>query len=131
MKTHTAKKPPSTGKLCPLTKPAPSLNKYKIPSVISSTSANRPNGVRLRNILDRSSVQYGMPIGVITAVGLTLLTRIPRGPSSLANERVNASTAAFDALYKAKQSKLRNELIDATFTMQPPSRMNGSKVCDT
>jgi hypothetical protein len=43
------------------------------------------------------SFHASSPIGVKVTVGLTLLTRMPEGPSSAASTRVMASSAAFEA----------------------------------
>jgi hypothetical protein len=52
--------------------------------------------------------------------GAMALTRIPRGPSSLANARVSAMTAAFDALYAEMLAPPPSPAIEARFTIEPP-----------
>lgn len=90
--------PPSIGIECPLINDDLSLSKNIIGSLTSFNSAKRCNGI-LHFIFSAlvGSLQFGMLILVRTTVGLTLFTRIWRGPSSRAKERVNASTAAFEA----------------------------------
>jgi len=75
----------------------PSLSKNTIGAAISSSVAQRPNGIVSRNGFSMSSrPQYHADIGVITTVGCTPLTRILCEPSSMAETRVILSSAAFD-----------------------------------
>ena len=65
---------------------------------ISSTSPMRLSGVRTSISLRKSpSIPEAWSPSVTTVPGLMALTRILRGPSSLASDFVIASTAAFVA----------------------------------
>ena len=76
---------------------AASLSRKVIGAAISSSVAHRPSGIASRNGPSTSSrPQYHADIGVITTVGLTLLTRMLYLPSSNAETRVMLSTAAFE-----------------------------------
>ena len=51
--------------------------------------------------------------------GATALTRIPWCPSSCANARVSAASAAFEALYTDSGDSFWNALALTTFTITP------------
>jgi hypothetical protein len=94
---HTQVYPPSIGSETPVIIEAPSPSRNTIGDAISSSVAQRPSGIASRKGGPTSErPQYQADIGVITTVGLTLLTRMPYRPSSSAETRVMLSSAAFE-----------------------------------
>src|SRR4051794_1951761 len=87
--------PPSTLMVSPLTKDARSLARKTATPAISDGRPSRPRAI-VCSILRRAS--GGMGASTSIGPGATTFTRRPRGPSSLANDRVRPTSPAFDAV---------------------------------
>src|SRR5690606_12012679 len=105
--------PPSTLKISPWTKLASSLRRKAIAFELSSSVPLRRSGIRAARFSYSSFVLRPIAPGVGTEAGDTALTRIPRGPSSAAITRVNATTAPFTELYADVFGKPRAATGDA------------------
>jgi hypothetical protein len=93
-------KPPATSSLSPVIQLESAEAKKTAADAMSSGFPSRPSGACDSNIV-RNSPSVNPPAvepSVTTTPGLIELTRILRGPSSFANVRVIASTAALLAL---------------------------------
>src|SRR4051795_13004348 len=100
---------------------ASSLRRKAIGPAMSSSVAQRCSGIWSRNGPSISGLpQYQADIGVITTVGLTLLTRIPYCPSSSAETRVMLSSAAFEDPYEMCPRNATSDAWLDTLTIDPP-----------
>ena len=84
------------GRLTPLIMAAASLSRNRMGLATSCGVAKRRSGIAASiGPLLAGSLQARSAIGVRVTVGLTLLTRMPLGPSSRHRLRVMASSAAY------------------------------------
>src|SRR3954465_6972007 len=109
------------GRLTPVIMAASSLSRNTIGPAMSSAGAHRGRGIWSRNGPSISGrPQYQADIGVITTVGLTLLTRMPWAPSSSADTRVMLSSAALDDPYEMWPFSATSAAWLETLTIAPP-----------
>src|SRR5438105_15110675 len=122
VESHLQVKPPSIGRDTPVIMAAPSLSRKTIGAAISSSVAQRPSGIALRNgSLISSRPQYPADIGVMTTVGFTLFTRMLYLPSSSAETRVMLSRAALEDAYEMCPSRATRLAWLDTLTIEPPT----------
>src|SRR5436190_24315485 len=98
-------RPPSTSSATPVIIDASSLHRNAAAEAMSSGVEKRPSGIVERKRARISGVSSPIKvfsIGVSPATGLSAFTRMPKGASSTAIERVAVITQPFDALYQVR-----------------------------
>src|ERR1019366_1430321 len=101
-------RPPSTSIATPVIIEASSLQRKQAALPRSSGVEKRPIGIVARNFARISGVSSPMKvlsIGVSPATGLRATTRMPKGASSTAIERVAVMTQPLLALYQARRGR--------------------------
>ena len=119
--------------MAPVVKLLSPLAKNSTALATSSVVASRPSGMPwLRCVLNSSSLREGsaslraISPGVSVAAGLTVLTRMPREPNSLAQMRASERTAAFVAAYILVPGRPRSAATDEFKMIEPCSLIRGS-----
>src|SRR5258708_12244780 len=91
--TPLARKPPSTTRVCPVTKDAASEHRYTAAPTSSSVFPNRPMGVRANNSLPRGVLSSRSALSAVwNTPGAIAFTVTPRLDHSTASERVSETT---------------------------------------
>src|SRR4029450_2337905 len=79
----------------------------------------RPNG-EAAAARSRSSAGASSKLPGLVGPGRTLLTVMPRGPSSLAQTSVNVFRAALPPAYRLAPAIANSVVLDEMFTIRPP-----------
>src|ERR1700704_2571538 len=116
-------RPPSTSIATPVIIDASSLHKKHAAFPRSSGVEKRPIGIVDRNFARISGVSSPMKvlsIGVSPATGFSATTRMPKGASSTAIERVAVMTHPLLALYQVSLGRGLTPAVLAMFRITPP-----------
>src|SRR5579885_2444313 len=117
-----SRRPPSTTSVVPLTKRASS-------DAMKQIAAARSSGLPMDpSTFSTPLLMLGLfhSIGVSTAPGATLFTRILRDSISTANPRVNASIAPFEAAYGTTLAVVSWACTELMFTIADPGGIFGA-----
>ena len=116
-------RPPSTSIATPVIIDASSLHRKQAALPRSSGVEKRPIGMVARNLARISGVSSPMKVlssGVSPATGLSATTRMPKGASSTAIERVAVMTQPLLALYQVSRGRGLTPAVDAMLRITPP-----------
>src|SRR5438552_2898055 len=123
--------PPSTNRVCPVTKRAASDARNRTTSATSSGMPIRLSGVLSIVACTRSGCwsMYSFVSGVSMMPGPTALTVTPRGPHSMARLLTRPDRPAFVAVYAARRSMPWTADTELVITTRPPgfAKSSGAK----